>query len=405
MLLTLAAIAVAADSPRFAVPVGERWGFINRRGDLVIPAIYDQVGSMSDGRAAVQTGERWGFVDARGRMVVPAIYRRVSYFSEGVAAVQRPDLLWGYVDTQGHPVGPAVYLDAAPFSEGMAAVQCENGRFGFINLMGEQVVPCRYRTVGAFHDGRAGVTEVDVELLWNHWRYSFDASYIDTTGRVVFSLTLSHPMPSFSEGVLLIAADGKGNKIVPQALDPAGTVLWEGPVLRRDSGLGEFHDGLAKVHWVSGGCRETTREMFLKRDGTWASELGWWEARRYSEGFAAVHSPAAVVHLGWASDLEEPENLWGMVDASGRYVVSPRFTALDSLSDGLAWAEVGEAGGFVNRHGDWVIDPVWWRPKSGWPYFKDGLAWVGTNYGFRGVWINRQGRVVWPPEDEPTKLP
>ncbi|MBK8223926.1 MAG: WG repeat-containing protein [Candidatus Obscuribacter sp.] len=45
--------------------------------------------AMSEGLAAFKAGERWGFVDAAGRVVVPAKYDEVGDFKDGVAFYQR----------------------------------------------------------------------------------------------------------------------------------------------------------------------------------------------------------------------------------------------------------------------------------------------------------------------------
>lgn len=61
-----------------------------------LPSAQSKVGSLnssgralSEGLAAFKSGERWGFVDAAGRVVVPAKYDDVGDFKDGVAFYQR----------------------------------------------------------------------------------------------------------------------------------------------------------------------------------------------------------------------------------------------------------------------------------------------------------------------------
>ena len=82
------------------------WGFYNAKGDLVIDPIYDEVGSFFEGLCSVKkmcrktvsnpknksgtstiTKALWGFMDKKGSIVIPCIYDRVSAFSEGMAVV------------------------------------------------------------------------------------------------------------------------------------------------------------------------------------------------------------------------------------------------------------------------------------------------------------------------------
>ena len=61
---------------------------------------FDQADDFADGRALVQTGERWGFINAAGEMVIPPMFERARTFSNGLAYVTldgRP----GYIDTDG----------------------------------------------------------------------------------------------------------------------------------------------------------------------------------------------------------------------------------------------------------------------------------------------------------------
>ena len=72
-----------------------RWGFVDIMGNEVVPLIYNEVKSFSEGLAAVRMGlwfddeppSRWGFIDRTGLEVIPLIYEYVRAFSDGLAAV------------------------------------------------------------------------------------------------------------------------------------------------------------------------------------------------------------------------------------------------------------------------------------------------------------------------------
>ena len=50
---------------------------------------------------------------------------------------------------------------------------------------------------------------------------------------------------------------------------------------------------------------------------------------------------------------------WGFIDASGRWVISPRlrFDGVMSFTEGLAMVEKGEKYGFIDKTGKIVIAP------------------------------------------------
>ncbi len=58
------------------------WGFIDKSGQLAFqPIVFDYVGWFQSGRAVVGIAKRYGYIDRRGRVVVPLIYDEVYDFS------------------------------------------------------------------------------------------------------------------------------------------------------------------------------------------------------------------------------------------------------------------------------------------------------------------------------------
>jgi hypothetical protein len=124
------------------VELDGHWEYINTEGKVpVAPGVYDAVGLFKQGLAAVKrkkrwrfTSDRWGFVDTKGKVVIPLIYDSVLGFSEGLAAVQLHNK-WGFVDTKGDMVLAAIYDSAYSFSDGRALVELA-GKGGFIDHKG-----------------------------------------------------------------------------------------------------------------------------------------------------------------------------------------------------------------------------------------------------------------------------
>ena len=85
-----------------------------------------------------QAGERWGFVDTHGTLVVePKFEKFEGGFREGLVAVAEPQRDFGYVDAHGQYVIPPRFTFAQEFVNGIASVQqlsAADGRkeFGYI---------------------------------------------------------------------------------------------------------------------------------------------------------------------------------------------------------------------------------------------------------------------------------
>ena len=68
----------------------DKWGFCTPDKNIVIDCIYDNVGRFSNGLARVEMKRVCGFIDAKGNLVIPFIYDCMfikSDFSDELAAV------------------------------------------------------------------------------------------------------------------------------------------------------------------------------------------------------------------------------------------------------------------------------------------------------------------------------
>lgn len=135
----------------------KRYGYINQKDELVIPFYYHAAMDFSEGKACVRTGpaQHWGFIDQSGAMVIPATYSEVGNFSEGLARVQGQNGKWGFVDEEGQVAIPLIYDNARDFSEGIAAVKLNDhdDSWGAINRSGNTVLPFQYDFVFDFSGG------------------------------------------------------------------------------------------------------------------------------------------------------------------------------------------------------------------------------------------------------------
>lgn len=70
------------------VSYNKKYGFINERGELAIPMIFDLAHSFSEGYAKVKVGEKYGYINREGRLVIDLIYDDAKDFKNGKALVR-----------------------------------------------------------------------------------------------------------------------------------------------------------------------------------------------------------------------------------------------------------------------------------------------------------------------------
>jgi hypothetical protein len=96
-------------------------------------------GDFVEGLSRWKFGNKYGFVDHSGKVVIKPQFDLTFHFSEGLAAV-RIGGKWGYVDKSGKMViKPKAWMSAEDFHHGLAFINTKDGRYGYINRSGRYV--------------------------------------------------------------------------------------------------------------------------------------------------------------------------------------------------------------------------------------------------------------------------
>jgi hypothetical protein len=334
---------------------GGKWGYIDRRGKMIVLPRFLKADDFYDGRAWVVTEEGPGFLDERGRMAFMVSTRGPRRFAEGLGSFSAElglDAKCGYVDRQGKVIIEPKFDDAQDFSGGLAAVnigakwwkgfprpRLQGGKWGFIDKTGRLVIPSEfeYVEIHGFTDGLAQV------------RVNDRFTYIDKSGKLVLVLEY-------------------------RSQDPKRWIASAGP----------FSEGLASVCTSGYGGPYSG---FVDQTGRFAIEPQFEAARDFSGGLAAVVAGKK----------------WGYVDRNGRIAIPPQFQDARDFSEGLAAIREGELWSYVDTRGKLVIT----GPYNDVERFRGGLARVheggsfelthdGPAYWAKGAWfyINRKGRRI-----------
>ena len=117
----------------------------------------------SDGLIDFVENDKYGFVNKNGEVIIKAKFDDVSEFYNGLAVVMI-DEKYAIIDSDGqYVVSPGKYdsIEDGPYACGLIKVQ-KDDKYGYINADGELVIPCSYyRATSMTADGYAVVLTKD----------------------------------------------------------------------------------------------------------------------------------------------------------------------------------------------------------------------------------------------------
>ena len=338
---------------------GDKYGFINTRGDVVIEPVYQQASNFSNGYASVNVGvikkvTTYYIIDPDGNVVAkPAsptgknYYEIVEWFGDcGIMEkwAFKPDKYknssagFQYVNSKGKPLSGTVFTYAAPFdSEGFAVVGT-----GKLNKKATR------SSMGSTHflaySSGNGFSQASTTYY-----------YINQKGKQLGKLKFTAPPHAFSEGLAAVpgSSNAKG-EFTWGYINPEGKTVIE----QRFSSAEDFHDGRAKIS-VGG------KYGYIDPNGEYLIAPRWDAIGDFHEG------------LAWVKSGE----LYGYIDQSDQLVCEPQWARAGSFSEGRAAVkEPGEYGkyGYIDSTGTMMINPVYdtaFSFQNGYACVQDGIVW------------------------------
>lgn len=330
-----------AENPEALYPIrqNEKWGYINRKGDIVIPIHLDHADNFYHQMALAGT-------------------------------LKDGKLQYGYIDPSGEWIIPPAFEKARTFSEGLAVVSCDN-LYGYIDRTGTEVIPCQYEEAGDFHGAIAAVKQ-------SGW-----TGFIDGTGTMIISpqYTCSVHHPQFVGGLApVFGADEQtgfinmdGKWVIPPSFHSAGNFsegkAWA--MIQRDDP--EAPHGFT----IRGGYIDTSGAYVIAPE----YQFGW----DFVQGYATV----------WTLSDDKKTKYWHVMNHQGQRVLENltyrnvgafHRDVIPVQNEAMMW-------GYIDLKGNVVIEPVF----TGINRFYQGLAMMekGSAFDPRIVYINPKGEIVW----------
>lgn len=301
----------------FPFEQGEKIGFFNLKGEIVIQPQFISASLFSDDVALVQTdifGE-YSYIDKEGKFIFKSKYEYATIFNEGKAMV---------VDENGFPAvinkaGETLFVlkdvdDLRIFNEDLAAFSIGNDTiesWGFVNVKGEKVIQPQYAKVDYFFEGKCAVQ--NREGKWG---------YIDKSGKLIIDYKFD------------VALEFENGKAVVYIEDKAGVINSKGEYLIKPQYDYILNDG---------------ENFIIEKD----YQHGWCD----KNGKISI-KPSFKSASGFnGSDLAAIQNEkgYGYINKNGKLVIDTKFEIATSFFGDFAIVKSGGKYGLIDKNGEFIM--------------------------------------------------
>lgn len=384
-----------------------KWGVIDYSGNEILPCEYDWIEDKPvNGLLSIRKGEKCGFIDVMGNLLLEPSYYDISSFNHGYAIVSKKDSyydyeadydreysIYGVIDSNLDEVIPCAfrsmkYIEESHLFETEKGYKDTSGRF-VAECDGKKIyVPSKYLYCKSFNNG----TAVAVLKAWPENRYAlindeagdiippiFDSltllsngSYkfklndkyglIDNTGRIILS-NKYHAIGKFVDNLACVRVDVKSADSNKET-DLYGYVDLQG-------------NEVLPVEYEFIGKRFNNRSVVMK-GGKWCF-FGIDDHKLTAFPEVAYLGPCVSddlckVNIGGQYDKEKNRvtgGLFGYCSINGKTVIEIVYESAYNFSEGLAAVKRNGKWGFINTFGEVVVPCKYDEVDSS---YKDGIG-------------------------------
>ncbi|MDD7914077.1 WG repeat-containing protein [Polaribacter ponticola] len=133
--------------------------------ETLLKSNFDIVNKSGNGYR-IKKGENYGFINNKGDIIIPVEYKRLGFFHNGLAVYTKKSkgafMKCGYISEIGNVVVKEKYGECGDFSEStavVAKVSLLGRKVGYININGKTIIPFKFYTGTSFKNGRAQVND------------------------------------------------------------------------------------------------------------------------------------------------------------------------------------------------------------------------------------------------------
>lgn len=347
----------------------EKMGVINKKGNWIIPAIYEEVkDASSEGIFIVQRDDTCWYLNKKGEIIFNQYFFKTRDFEENISIAKDSLYRSVMINTEDMTL---ITLPQYQFifyaGEGMWAAGVytgtQTGKYGFINEEGKEIIPIQFSDhahsiIGKFTNGFAMAYDEN----WNIF-------YVSKTSQKIIKPDSSvNLLPNYSEGMVLAEQNNKFGYY-----DTSGILLIPFEYDQAD----EFSEGLAYVE-------KNGKYGYIDRSGK--------EVIPITRDIDPDHRGYNMHFSNGLSLFHESKFACGYLNEKGDKAFSSLFYDARPFINGFAVVNGHGNQNFINTKGEKILkQPVYIIYD---PAFENDFTQVEITSGIRG-YIDKWGHCYW----------
>lgn len=245
-------------------------GYVNNRGEFIVPCVYNEVKGFGDGLARVKKDDDWMFIDKKGDVIeLLECDEILSGFGDNRAFVRQNGSV-NMIDRHGKVIKSVDADSVFLFCEGYATFM-KNGKYGKLDTNGNVFIEAKFDDLYGYIDGFAQYRKNDL------------FGVIDTNGNVVVDASHNLACANIKGYSLLLGQDSVNNGYPITYYDKSGNVVWKDmpgnlfswpAVPTKEDYIAYFDSKLSELDPIEGIYYVSFNKMAVDRENDHASSNG-----------------------------------------------------------------------------------------------------------------------------------
>jgi len=332
----------------------DKFGFINTKGQLVIPYLFDNAAEFYNGVAIVNVKSKYGLINKKGKYVLSPELDDIQFSNVQMGLIAfKKDGLYGLMNKKGKVLIPNKFEHIDNFENEYVVVK-SNKKAGLINTNGDTIIPFKYDYLSDVCDSaivfskneygsKLGLIDFNGNLLLKpeydficaskehlfHLNKGNKKGLADIHGNIVLPTDYVFDFEQFNEGFMILEKNGKfgyantkGEIAIPLIYDAAG----------------RFSEGLAPV-------LKDGKWGFINAQGETVIDFTFIGLMTtFQNGYAAF------VKRNRSSASYYTSDKWGLIDKNGNVVLQNKYTSAAAGYNGNFIVELNGKKLLINKN-------------------------------------------------------